>query len=58
MRRIRIAQIGTGHDHAHYTMESMRRLTDDFEVVGIYEPTAEYLEKSRTWAMFPHFLSF
>ena len=58
MHRIRIAQIGTGHDHAHYTMESMRRLADDFEVVGIYEPTAEYLEKSRTWAAFegiPHY---
>lgn len=38
-RRIRIAQIGTGHDHAPYTYGSMCKLVDCFDVIGIAEPT-------------------
>ena len=34
MKKIKIAQIGTGHDHAGVTFAALRRLTDVFEVVG------------------------
>lgn len=34
MKKIRIAQIGTGHDHAGVTFAALRRMTDIFEVVG------------------------
>jgi predicted dehydrogenase len=36
--RIRIGQIGTGHGHAAGKMSTMRKLSDQFEVVGIVEP--------------------
>lgn len=36
--RIRIGQIGTGHAHASGKMATLRKLRDDFEVVGIVEP--------------------
>ncbi|MEM1296513.1 MAG: Gfo/Idh/MocA family oxidoreductase [Verrucomicrobiota bacterium] len=39
--KIRIAQIGTKHAHASGKMESMRKLTDLFEVVGVVEPDEE-----------------
>ena len=42
MKKIRIAQVGTAHDHAGVTYASLRRLTDDFDVVGIAEPIAEH----------------
>ena len=34
MRKIKIAQIGTGHDHAGVTFAALRRMTDIFEVAG------------------------
>ncbi len=34
MKKIRIAQIGTGHDHAGVTFAALKRMTDVFEVVG------------------------
>ena len=34
MKKIRIAQIGTGHDHAGVTFAALSRMTDIFEVVG------------------------
>ena len=37
-RRIKIGQIGTGHGHAAGKMETLRKLADDYEVVGIVEP--------------------
>lgn len=36
-RRIKIGQIGTGHAHARGKMETLRKLTDEFEVVAIVE---------------------
>ncbi len=38
MRKIRIGQIGIGHNHASATMAALRHLSDDYEVVGIVEP--------------------
>ena len=44
MKPVRIAQIGTGHDHAVYTMASLRKL-ECFEVVGIAEVNPAYLPR-------------
>jgi predicted dehydrogenase len=38
MGKVRIAQIGIAHDHASGFMESVRRLADVFEIVGVAEP--------------------
>ena len=37
MRKIKIAQIGIGHDHAAVVFSAINRLTDIFEVVGYAE---------------------
>lgn len=37
MNRIKIGQIGIGHEHASGKMEAMRRLDQVFEVVGVVE---------------------
>ena len=38
MKKIRIGQIGIGHNHASEKMSAFRRLTDCYEVVGVVEP--------------------
>ena len=38
--RIKIGQIGTGHEHASAKMSTFRKLRDHYEVVGIVEPDA------------------
>ncbi|MBO5897708.1 MAG: Gfo/Idh/MocA family oxidoreductase [Clostridia bacterium] len=42
MRKIKIAVVGLGHPHSMDTTEALLRLTDDFEVVGIAEPSPDY----------------
>ncbi len=37
MRKIRIGQIGIGHNHASEKMAALRRLSDFYEVVGVVE---------------------
>ncbi|MBQ8642090.1 MAG: hypothetical protein IJ480_07705 [Clostridia bacterium] len=37
-RKLRAAQIGTAHDHASVTYGSLRKLTEDYEVIGVAEP--------------------
>ena len=37
-RKIKVGQIGTGHAHASGKMDALRRLTDDYDVVGVVEP--------------------
>ncbi len=37
-RKIKVVQIGVEHDHGPDTMKTMRRLTDDFEVLGYAVP--------------------
>ena len=44
MNRIKIGQIGIGHDHASGRMVALRRLSDFYEVVGVVE------EKDAEWA--------
>lgn len=36
--RIKVGQIGTGHEHASGKMSTLRKLSDHYEVVGIVEP--------------------
>ncbi len=45
-QRIKIGQIGTGHEHASAKMDTFRKFSDLYEVVGIVEPDPE-LQKSR-----------
>ena len=40
-QRIKIAQIGTGHEHASAKMSTFRKLSDHYEVVGIAESDPE-----------------
>jgi predicted dehydrogenase len=44
-RRIRIGQIGIGHNHGQGNMEAMRKLTDLFEIVGVVESDLEWQRK-------------
>jgi predicted dehydrogenase len=44
LKPIKVAQIGTGHDHAVFTFGSMLKLRDCFEVVGIAECNPERME--------------
>ena len=41
MKKIRIGQIGTGHPHAGAAFNTLRKLPDMFEIVGIAEPVPE-----------------
>ena len=40
MKRLKVVQIGTAHDHAADTYETMRMLGGDYEVAGVCEPDA------------------
>ena len=57
MHRVRVAQIGTGHDHAIYTFISLIKNTTDFEVVGIAETNPERIDALNTspYCDYPHF---
>jgi len=37
MKKIRIGQIGIGHNHGTERMRTLRKLSDYFEVVGVAE---------------------
>jgi predicted dehydrogenase len=43
--KIKIGQIGTAHAHASGKLEAIRKLSDDYEFVGIVEPDAERRRK-------------
>ncbi len=45
-KRIKVGQIGVGHEHASGKMATFRKLSDQYEVVGIVEPDPA-LRKSR-----------
>ena len=42
MERIRIGQIGIGHNHGSEKMNTLRRLSDLFEVVGVVEDDPQW----------------
>ncbi len=58
MKKIKIAQIGTGHDHAQQLMRCLRRMSDRFMIVGIAEPNSEFLYRLDTDPVYqgiPHY---
>lgn len=44
-KRIRIGQLGIGHNHGSGKMAALRKLTDHFEVVGVVESDPEWRRK-------------
>lgn len=45
-QRVKVGQIGVGHAHASGKMSTLRKLADDYEVVGVVEPDAA---RRRAW---------
>ena len=43
--RIKIGQIGIGHNHGSEKMNTLRRLSDLYDVVGVVEPDPEWRKK-------------
>jgi len=43
--RIKLGQIGIGHNHASAKMATFRRLADQYEVVGVVEPSPEWRKR-------------
>lgn len=52
MKKIKVAQIGTGHDHATASWQTINRLTDIFEVVGYAFPENDTEQYERTKAAY------
>jgi len=50
--RIKIGQIGTGHEHASGKMQTFRKLSEDYEVVGIVEADPERRKKCENVAAY------
>tara|TARA_R100000027_G_scaffold5589_1_gene4568 strand:+ start:11981 stop:13015 length:1035 start_codon:yes stop_codon:yes gene_type:complete len=46
-RKIKIGQIGIGHNHAQGNMESLRKLDEIYEIVGVVESDPVWLEKRK-----------
>ncbi len=45
MRKIRIGQIGIGHNHGHAKMQAVRKFPELFEVVGYAEENEEWIKR-------------
>ena len=45
MKKIKIAQLGIGHNHGSAKMAALRKLTDYFEVVGVAEDNGYWYKK-------------
>lgn len=54
MKPIKIAQLGVGHEHASGKMDALRRLTDFYEVVGVYGEDDPNRLAYRTYQGIPH----
>lgn len=46
MKKIKVVQIGTGHDHASATYDALNLLNDTYEILGICEESDENWEKA------------
>lgn len=51
-RKIKVGQIGTAHAHAGGKMDALRKLTDQYEVVGVVEPDAALREAAQRQAVY------
>ncbi len=57
MAKIRVAQIGVGHDHAPGFMDTMRRMPETFEIAGVCAESAEWedtLNRQPCYSGIPH----
>ena len=52
MKKIRIGQIGIGHNHASENMAALRHLSDFYEVVGVVEPDETWWERRGGFAAY------
>ena len=50
--KIKIGQIGIGHNHGSEKMNTLRRLSDLFEVVGVVEENPEWRRKRGDWSAY------
>ncbi len=48
MKKVRVIQIGTGHDHAACTIRSLKSLPDRYEIIGVAEPNEAFKERLKT----------
>lgn len=51
-KRIKVGQIGTAHAHASGKMDTLRKLTDHYEVVGVVEPDPALREAAQRQAAY------
>lgn len=49
MKKIRIGQLGIGHNHGSEIMLALRRLPEIFDVVGVVEPDAKWRDARGGW---------
>ena len=45
MKKIKIAQLGIGHNHGSAKMDTLRKYPDLFEIVGVSETSPVWREK-------------
>lgn len=56
-RRLKVAQIGTLHDHAIFAFEAVHKLSDEYEIIGYYEPDNDARERAKEnplYSQYPH----
>ena len=51
-RRIKVGQIGTAHAHASGKMATLRKLPDDYDVIGVVEPDPAVRERAQKIAAY------
>jgi len=52
MRKLNVVQIGTKHDHAGATFQTLRELKEEYEVLGWYEPDEVFRRTARNMPEF------
>ena len=52
MKRIKIGQLGIGHNHGSAKMEALRKLSNLFEVVGVVESDPTWYAKRSSLAAY------
>ncbi len=51
-KRIKVGQIGTAHAHASGKMATLRKLSEDYEVIGIVEPNPDRQRKLKNSSVY------
>ncbi len=54
-RKLRVAQIGTLHDHAIFAFEAVHKLMDEYEIVGYFEPDEIARKKTKENAVYSQY---